>query len=675
MGPETAVSCWPANSGLATFEGKKKIKIAMELRRRSTQEPVKRAWQRYSFREPENEDQSSSSCDEKPAASRARGSAKSGLNDQENLKWSVVGQKEAGLFSAIKQAVGIAPSDEKFIDISDNCLKCLVVTDQSNLFMISQRGRVLIMTMDDATASGIHMHPDRLVFPGGEFRNGIFQHLEKYPSRHQGFKMPFAVNFLVGKNLKSAEGWHFKRNELYWPLDSNIWIEKIEPGALLLTNVSGQVEIAFKLQQKDIIPLGESQEYRMETETYSWQMYACEFEKNTLKHELMDTPYLGIPGMTTLKDAVCYNVDHLEMLEETYSPEVAEVAFQRDVWHSFTKTTVFGSKVELRIGMGIETIDGALGVILAMDSVKRDITQIKILRKDFPETIIRKTLPWQVFATDQIRNLSAEDSFNTKINLVFEVLPVAFASVLDKLGNGNRFVIGHISGESYPFTVKGVSAPSIERILAMSIFLGSARLSPADRYRFTADFQHQIDTFIQSKAVDDSQSVHGQAGVKSNSVEIRCIPLSFLSHVMSMKGDEKYSASCDAQKGINVRFERPNILCSLSGMQALLCITDRGSEAVSFRFCLDKTAETQAQIRFEGPISFKVQFHPYEIAAVTVSGWSHVNEISSVSMAGTDTIPESTRNRELNAAPESILKTRSKRPLVCTDCFPAPCNC
>ena len=592
---------------------------------------------------------------------------------------------------------------------------CAVLSSDQGITMVSTTGRVEMVS--DAIAKETSMnvsHESEFQIPDCELKSRLFAHLNTKPRLFQGERLEYQCeisNSSVTKNHLFAEPWNLVSNDVRFPAGCDVIQHSVTPGAIFLVDKHGQVEIAFETNQQDIVLL--SDDWRLESPTYTWNSYIDDIAN--LDHHIMSKAFL-VPGSALntqpaqLKDVVKYYATPVRPTK-LYSPELMTEA-QDSGYGQVHILKIDDSFLPVGVGFWVGTRCGKLALVMEMDDAHR-ITKIKWLARGFPGNILHgptSQLPdkYQVIVIDQVIDVGEPIScpgwydkddvraFQRISNICAQgyLLPISLATLHDKDGKGNLFVVGigkYLAGKSKRSSdsltpklhIWGVEAPSPERILEMLQFMGTHLLTSAQKHHVFENIQFQICLFFESLAVDDSQT-GGPSGSKANSFEIlgcsSSALMSYLAHAKRVAYSENpaiilaYQIRVDTTSGLNMTFETPEILKYMVGDNArrMMCFQPivEGS-AMGWKL---KTSDGSV-IRVTGPVAMKVLFFPYEGAVISLSGWDLINQISGISMAGTGSISECKRLRELNASPASVLKGKCKRAPRCSYCWPSVCRC
>ena len=597
---------------------------------------------------------------------------------------------------------------------------CAVLSDDDGITLVSSTGRVVMVPAAIVSTVPINaVHDSEFKIPNGELKSRLIAHLNTKPRLFQGERQEYSCEVSgssVTKNHLFAEPWILVSHDLRFPAGCDVLQHSVTPGAIFLVDKIGQSEIAFETNQQDIVLL--SDDFRAESPPYTWNSYIPDIAN--LDHHVMSKAFLPAvdlgrsPNMppVLLKDAVKYYATPARPTK-IYSPELMTEAQESGYGHVYFMK-IDDSFLPVGVGFWVGTRCGKFALVMEMDDAN-SITKIKWLARGFPGNILSgptSQLPdkYKVVVIDQVIDIADPISCpglfdkndirafdgNDNISTQGYLLPISLATLHDKEGRGNLFVVGigkYLSEKSKrspafatpKLHIWGVEAPSPERILHMVQFMGVHLLTSAQKHHAFENIQFQVCSFFESLAVDDSQT-GGQIGSRANSFEILgCSSNALMSYLLHAKraADRENPAvnlawliRVDTTSGLNVTFETPEILKYMVGDNA------QAREKMCFRPVVEGSAmewtlktSNGSVIRVTGPVAMKVLFFPYEGAVISLSGWDLINQTSGISMVGTGSIPESKRLRELKASPVTILKGKCKRVPRCASCWPSVCHC
>jgi hypothetical protein len=626
---------------------------------------------------------------------------------------------------------------------------CAVLTGIHGFTFVSSTCRVVMIHAEHAPKIPIDpVHESELKIPDEELKARLFAHLNTMTKCFQGERLEYQIDVMIqpqaffrhsGRSLADdqenekeelfAEPWNLVFSDLRIPEGCDVIQHSVDPGAIFLVDKRGQVEIAFRSHQHDIIQL--SGDFVLQSPRYTWNSYIGDIAN--LDHAIMannawfltDWEWLKPgrkPGQerdsppVPLKDVVKYHAEPVMPLD-IYSPELINIALENGLGHvHYIK--VHEGFLPLSVGVWVGTRCGKLALVMEIDD-EHHITKIKLLVNKFPGCILRgiegglddsyKVIvidhvldlgdpgmcPWdclrgphELYPVDAvIRAFQNPENINRQGYL----LPISLATLNDKEGRGNLFVVGigkYLADKStrkQKLHLWGVQAPSPLRVLDMVQVMGTHMLTFAQRNSAWENIQYQVLSFLESLAEDDSQT-GGSSGPRANSFQVLesgSLLMSYLAYAKTMAADDprvfgddqesKPKIRVDTTSGINVTFANPLIVKYLLDPAALKDLDFQQIPETSPMQCTLRTSN--ALIKITGKVAIKALFFPHEGAVISLSAWDVLNETSGISMVGTSSISESKRIRELHASPEAVLKAKFRRAHRCVHCWPSVCRC
>jgi hypothetical protein len=595
----------------------------------------------------------------------------------------------------------------------------------STTSLVSCTGRAIV---SDHTSSLISVTEHQITFPCEPLREKLLAHLNSKPRTFNGACLPHQDEFDPNpldscgspkRRARCLEVWKLVKHDHEFPEGSNVLIDRVIPGAKFLVEESGKVEIAFQTSQSDIVLIDGAM--LLESSIYSWESYISDiprFEKRFMNEVF---PHLATDQIMSdeikWKDIIQFKTDTKDLW---YSPEIITQADKRCVHRSQS----FAGAMYLEVGQWVETVSGRLGLIKAMND-DGSISKIqRLLRfEDFTDKVVGEhpRSRYMVILMDEDVEIGAFENeapflalkvkpgvsdleFHSSLRKQGHLLPISLATLYDREGTGNLFVVGIASrgltrkGRPSKLVLHGVDAPDPRRIFDMLAFLGMHMKTFAEKDRLFQRCKFEVENSLKSLTVDDSLSTESLAGTKSNSFELHCLKgdtsagLSFVSQALS-EAEALYgrhileSISVSTLKGINLKFVDARILnfmiCKAGESESVdsdishrfvkspYSLGDAMQDAWTISFS-DSTRSLK-RIRISGQVAVKVLFYPIEGFVITLSGWDFLNSVTGVSMSGTGAIDVSKRIRALDASPFSVLKKgRTKH---CFECFPNVCSC